>query len=287
MAQEKRYTAKQAAEAVAAKVTELIKNFPALKKYESENSKKLGTQAPHRHQEELDREDIVGKRRVREQQDPRTNPKENAEGNNAAPGARPYNTKKYGMEGQVRKSEELEKSSKNKFGEHVRQHLVDKVHHSMKEHGYHTHEASPNQVSEHARNIGIKNLHSHEIVHASDTYRHEPMEKAELKKDFGANFANAAASGAITPAKIAQGAQSIGQPSATPPPSNVQKSDDMGVSKQAPGNSEAKGEGTTLPRSQAEKNWMDKSEAIAGKNTGVAKLAKFLEIKKSDILKKS
>lgn len=326
MANEKRYTARQAAEAVMAKAGELVKKFQALKKYESENSPKLGTQAPHRHQEEVDREDIVGKRRVREQIDPRTNPKENAEGNNAAPGAKPYNTKKYGMEGQIRKSED--KESKDKFGMSVRQHLIDKVHHSMKEHGYKTHEASPNQFKEHAHNIGIKNLNGHEVVHGADSYKHDGADlkkdandaiqhgintmtggqsqsappptagvasslasafgkSEDLKKDFGTNFANAAASGSITPAKIAQGAQSISgaQTSATPPP--IKKSDDMGVSKDAPGNSEAKGEGTTLPRSKAQEKWMDKSEMIAGKSTGAAKLAKFLEIRKSQELKKS
>lgn len=46
--------------------------------------------------------------------------------------------------------------------------------------------------------------------------------KAEkLKKDFGSNFANAAASGSITPAAIQQGARSVASP--TPPPSDVKK----------------------------------------------------------------
>jgi hypothetical protein len=370
MSNEKRYTAKQVTEAVLAKAGELIKKFPGLKKYESENSKKLGTQAPHRHQDAIDEEDIMGKRRVRTQQDPDKNPKENAEGNNAAPGARPYNVKKYGMEGQVRKAEagmhkveyhsaDLEKrqgglhprhkydslrskvpgmfssmankdyapeakaqakelhadkldsiksqpkpnlpkseegmakaeDKKDKMGMSVRQHLIDKVHHSMKSHGYKTHEASPNQFKEHAHNIGIKNLNGHEIVHGSDTYQHDGAEmkkdatdaiqhgintmtggqsqsapqpsagvaaslgsafgkSEELKKDFGQNFANAAASGSITPAKIAQGAQSIAGPSPTPAPAK-------------------------------------KSEAPAGKSIGSAKLAKFMEYKASKRLKKS
>lgn len=302
MANEKRYTARQAAEAVMAKAGELVKKFNDLKKYETENSKKLGYKPSKLGAQEKDAEPksdaaynvekqgAAPDRRVQEQIDPRVNPKENAEGNNAAPGARPYNTKKYGMEGQVRKSEE----SKDKFGMHVRQHLVDKVHHSMKEHGYETHEASPNQVKEHAHNIGIKNLNGHEVVHAADTYRHEKKDlkkddsiqagiaaaggggnapvnagvasslgsafgKSEaLNKDFGANFAQAATSGSITPAKISQGAQSIAGPSPTPPPPPVKKSEQY-----------------------------EKSEGIAGKNTGVAKLAKFLEIAKSQELKKS
>lgn len=392
MSNEKRYTAKQAAEVVMAKVGELIKKFPGLKKYETENSKKLGYKPSKLGAEEKDaqpksdaaydveKQKAAPERRVHEQIDPRVNPKENAEGNNAAPGARPYNTKKYGMEGQVRKSEagmhkveyhstNLEKritnenekgvhpilpiyesgkgishgrsvagqktrqvssgrgtpeisgvkakeehkrvlgelknqpkpnlpkseemakaeDKKDRHGMSVRQHLVDKVHHSMKQHGYETHEASPNQVKEHAHNIGIKNLGSHEIVHAADTYRHEKELKKdatdaiqhgintmsggstqsaqpsqgvasalsgafgkseELNKDFGSNFAQAATSGSITPAKIAQGAQSIANPSPTPAP-------------------------------------VKKSEAPAGKSIGSAKLAKFMEDKADKRLKKS
>lgn len=200
MAHEKRYTAKQVTEIVLTKAGELLKKFPKLAKYETENSKKLGykpsklgaeEKMPEKTDEayDVEKQNAAPERRIKEQIDPRKNPKENEEGNNAAPGARPYNTKKYGMEGQVRKSEE--KSSKNKFGEHIRQHLVDKVHHSMKQHGYETHEASPNQVSEHARNIGIKDLKGHEVVHASDTYQHEK----ELKKDGSIQAGIAAAGG--------------------------------------------------------------------------------------------
>ena len=94
MSNEKRYTAKQVTEAILEKVKELVGKSQPLKKYESENSKKLGTQAPHRHQDAVDEEHITGEHRVRHQEDPDKNPKENAEGNNAAPGARPYNVEK-------------------------------------------------------------------------------------------------------------------------------------------------------------------------------------------------
>jgi hypothetical protein len=408
----------------------LPKSEEGMDKYESENSKKLGTQAPHRHQEEVDKEDIVGKRRVRHQEDPDKNPKENAEGNNAAPGAQPYNVKKYGMEGQVRKTEagmhkveyhsanlekdekgvhekspfkhsgmettegssagnrvrnankygsdmksskdsvmsdakslhsdklselkdmpkpnlpksedgvdkaEEKKSSNDKFGMSVRQHLIDKVHHSMKQHGYKTHEASPNQFKEHAHNIGIKNLNGHEIVHGSDTYQHEGEElkkdggiqagiaaagaaggvphtqtatpqgvqagisgafgKSEsLKKDFGQNFANAAASGSITPAKIQQGARSVSSPAPSPSPAPAAKSEEGQVIKSESGMWKVEYHSANLKKAldtgkdaQAPKtsSAVTKSEMPAGKSIGSAKLAKFMEDKANKRLKKS
>lgn len=58
---------------------------------------------------------------------------------------------------------------KDKLGQPVRQHLINKVHASMKKAGIESDYASPNTVADHARNIGV-NLKSHEVVHGSDTY---------------------------------------------------------------------------------------------------------------------
>lgn len=419
MAHEKQYTAKQVTDAVLTKVSEVLKGYESLKKSEKTwNSPKLGTQAPHRHQDEIDEPHITGEHRVREQEDPHKNPKEKAEGNNAPSGQKPemaveYNKqplKKSAISGmhkveyhskgvrspissdlksgtsvaglKVRGSQNVtgpntkeakaktaarwiggakensknnlkelrsmpkpnlpkseegmekkeEKPSKDKFGQHVRQHLIDKVHHSLKEMGRKDHEVSPNSFHAHAHAIGIKNLHGHEIVHGADTYKCEKSES--LAKDFGSNFAQAATTpGAITPAKIQQGARSIGAPKPSPTPAaKCEKAEDLEKDGSIQSGIAAAGGGGNTPINsgvasslggafgKAEKNpdekedaklgekvehdverhmeenkeaekeeghKMVKTEFQAAKVSGVSKLAKFLEVKKSEQLKKS